>query len=297
MGACMKPIGSDGKPIPTPPSLLSFWEVVGVYGRLGLWLGALFIGAVGIFILMDQPPFVQMGWSGLVQQLAAVVALIAIVIPALQVFFALTNRASGSLRPGRYGRLFERRFARFTPQQIEDILQDARAILATMSDSPKRRAWARWVEWLEQRSNLPLAERSGLKIGVYHPRRSKLWIDGAGVALVGALGSWLIWDQRSWMGWAFLGVLGSLFTWGLLATLTERLELSDDSLSYYAFRRQQWSVPRQHVALREAGSSEYQIYDVRTGRLLGEVKGETFGADIVEALADLFPPWLGDEVG
>ena len=49
-------------------------------------------------------------------------------------------------------------------------------------------------------------------------------------------------------------------------------------------------MAREHVATRESGAASFEIHDLSTGKMLGSIDGETFGAEIVEALADLFPP-------
>lgn len=295
----MKPIGSDGRPIPTPPDERTGGEILAGYVRQGLFLLALLLGFGGLFIVLCQPPFTKFGWNPIAQKLALLPIVITILIVAFGFVGTILSYATWPFRRKDAGRTYERRIARMSPEQVADEIARSRAVLADLRDPRKRRSWERWLTWLERQPNIRPEARSSLGVGTYRPTMAaRVW---AGIWAAGTLigGGWMVLDRPDWAGGILFGVVALIFAVMFVKTVTERLELTGDSLTYYAFGRWRWSTPREHIATREdgVGSSSYDLYDARTGRLLDRVEGSTFGVDTVEALADLFPPWLQEEAG
>jgi hypothetical protein len=295
----MKPIGSDGRPIPTPPDERTGGEILAGYVRQGLFLLALLLGFGGLLIVLSQPPFTKFGWNAVAQKLALMPIMITILIVGFGVVGTILNYATWPFRRKDAGRTYERRIARMSPDQVADEIARSRAVLAELREPRKRRSWERWLNWLERQPNVRPEARTSLVAGTYHPTlAARVW---AGIWAAGALigGGWMFLNRPDWASGILFGVVALVFNWVFVKNITERLELTVDSLTYYAYGRRRWSAPREHIATREegVGSSSYDLYDARTGRMLDRIEGSTFGVDTVEALADLFPPWLKEEAG
>ncbi|WP_454761492.1 hypothetical protein [Caulobacter segnis] len=286
----MKPIGRDGQPIPLPPDVRSGREIAGGYTRFGLWLLAWPLGMAGALLVLLQPPFNRFGWTPIAQNILLVGIVICIVVAVFTVGGGLLAWLSSPFRSREAGRRFERRVRRLTPEQIVEEIAEARAVLGALSDPGKRRGWERWLAWLERQANVPPAERTALAEGTYPAKRSAVIGNGVFFAVLLVGGVWLAWENQDWWLWGLFGLIIVICGIGAATHIGERLVLTADRLTYYGFGRLQWSVPREHVATKESGEATFEIHDLSTGRMLGSIDGETFGAEIVEALADLFPP-------
>ena len=286
----MKPIGVDGQRIPLPPDVRSGREIAGGYARLWLWLLAWPLGLVGALLVLWQLPFDRFGWTSLAQKIVVAGISIFAVIIVVTVVSTFLAWATWPFRRRTAGQRFERRVRRLSPEQIVEEIAEARAVLGALSDPGKRRGWERWLVWLERQANVPPGERTALAEGAYHVKRSAWMRDAALLSLLLAGGVWLALNHEHWALLAAVTVIFVICTAGVANHIGERVVLTADSLTYYGYGLLQWSVPREHVATRESGEATYEIHDLSTGRMLGSIDGETFGAEIVEALADLFPP-------
>jgi len=295
----MKPIGSDGKPIPTPPDERTGREILAGYMRQGLFLAAVVIGSIGLLVVLQQPPFTRFSWNAFAQKLAVLPILITVLIVGFGLVGTVLSYLTWPFRRRDAGRTYERRISRLSPEQVADEIARSRAVLADLRDPRKRRDAEHWLAWLERQPNISPQARTGLAVGTYRPSMAVCVWAGVWATLAWIGGGWKFLDNPDWAGGILFGFVALMFTGFFVSNLTERLELTADSLAYYTFGRRLWSAPREHIATREegAGSSTYELYDVRTGKRLGQIKGLSFGVDTVEALADLFPPWLTEEAG
>lgn len=242
--------------------------------------------------MMSADPFPRFAWSSAVKALA----LTGGGLIAAQVAFTLLNRAVRlllqPLRRKQIGLALERRMTRFSPEQIVAGIAAARQGMDQTRSETVRRQWQLWLGWLEAQSAIPPSMRNTLAPGVYRTSLGAWTRCACWMALILVLATWATLSHLVSGGWLAVGLVLAFFGWSFVELSRERLVLTADSLSHYASGRQLWSVPREHIAAWEEGAmrAKYSLYDLRTQARLGLIEGSTFGDEIVEALADLFPP-------
>lgn len=290
----MKPLGSDGRPIPTPPDARDDGEILADFWREKLQPLAWLLGAAGLHVLLGEPPFLGFAWASGVRVIAYGLGFLIVVFILFGLFDWMLRAALWPLRRQAIGRGMERRAARYSPEQIVEEIQAARRALEQAGNERQRRGGQRWLAWLEARSNIPPMERKALVPGVYRPTLSAWAMDVAGIAAVLAAGAWLDRLPQAHGAWVLAGGATLFLAWRLIGRFSERLELTADTLAYHSHGRERWSAPRAQIAADENGSgwASYTLYDMSTGALLGTVRGATFGGKVIEALADLFPPLI-----
>ncbi len=292
----MKPLGSDGRPIPTPPDQESWRDVLATIGKNGLRTGASFLVVGLVTALISYKTWLAKGWSEIAWALLRAVgiflgggvALVAATSLLGLVFWPLMRKSSGYK--------LERAIDRLSPEELAQAIEDARRSMRDAQDARIGRGWADWLEWLQARAaKRQVISRAPLSWSGRPDPRSLIVVSLIG-ALFAGFGVWAavtmaLQQPDPWLFVFPLGMGGfGAYIYGQVAT--QRIELTPDRLGFYKFWRPVWSISREHAVVGEdpeAYPSAYRVFDRTTQKSVGVIVASPFRVDDLEALADWFP--------
>lgn len=291
----MKPIGSDGRPIPTPPEAHPWRDGLFVVGKYGLRTGVGFLVFGVVTELIANQTWLARDWNqiGLVLLRMAVLSLAGgmVLVAAL----TLIVMASWPFTATRRGHKLERQIDRLTPECMEEVFDVVRREVAAARDDRMRRGWSDWLAWLQARAAKRRTIGGAPGSWTMGPDPKALLMVGALAALFAGAALWMTvaligQEPEAWLFLFPTALSGyGAYLFGKVATL--RVELTPDRLALYRFWRPLWSASRQTVIVIEdpkAAPAAYRVFDNTTGKTTGMITAAPFRSSDLETLADWF---------
>lgn len=299
----MKPLGRDGREIPTPPNMIRSWrERLRGYAGLALAMAA---AACAADLLRNGGRYLavfEAGWAAAAQEAAFIVAQAVAAGALVGGFSALIDAAFSQRTRKRIGRILEQDVAALTAGELAQEIAVVRDGLARVPNARLRVAHADWLAWLEaQAAARPVEALDRPLEWVLRPTPAvqimKLCIGGSLLGLsvwvgVDSIGEPEISGFTTAMavGLAGLGV-------GLIASMwTLCIQLTPERLELRAFWRTRWAVARDRAEIRAGvvrdgeAAPGYGVFDTQTGKQVGRIAATLFRAADLQKLAALFPP-------
>jgi hypothetical protein len=303
----MKPIGSDGVPIPTPPEPTPPWPTRAVsYLVQSLTFAALFLVAVLVRIAFDYKAALSDGWVEFARRMALVLGLSLLMGFALPALYALCTLVCRPWSRRSAGKKLEQQVASLGLDQLDEEIEHARAAVREVADGSQRDGWAAWLAWLETKRRARAARAPFAPPG----EAVRNWTIRPAIGpqvLLACIGAPFIalavaavvseWGHVSWIGWASAVVLLCLGGWCMGEVSSVRIRLTPDCLKLRRWWLTRWSVPRERAELREGLIGDgnlvpgYRVLDRSTGAKVGEIVAVQFRrADLLKLAAMFAPP-------
>ncbi|PIB93942.1 hypothetical protein [Caulobacter sp. FWC2] len=289
----MNPVGSDGRPIPTPPVAHPWRRELLAVGKSGLGLGLLFLLVGPTINLIANPAWLARGWSEIGLTLLRTVAACLIAGQLISATFVLVYLACWPLIRKQRGYRLERQIDRLSPEMLAESVEVAEAAADAAQNERMRRGWADWGEWLQARAALRRALSQAPPSWAAGPKPSGLAKVSIIPALLIGFSVWMVAALASQAPepWLYVFPAGSsvyaAYLYGKVATL--RVELTADRLTLRRFWRTVWSIPRETAAVGQSPKTgDYGVFDKTTGKEIGVIAATPFKTSDLETLADWF---------
>ena len=291
----MKPVGSDGKPIPTPPEAHPWRDGLLAVGKYGLRTGLGFLVFGVVMELIANQTWLARDWTQIGPALLRAAALSLGGGMLLVAALALIVMASWPFTARHRGHKLERQIDRFTPECLEEALAAARREIQDAQDDRMRRGWSDWLAWLQARGAKRRTIGRAPASWAMGPNPKVLMMVGAVAALFAGSALWMTvaligQEPEPWLFVFPAALCGyGAYRFGKVATL--RVELTPDRLTLYRFWRPLWSTSRDLATVIEdpkAAPAAYRVFDNTTWKTTGMITAAPFRSSDLEALADWF---------
>lgn len=289
----MKPIGSDGRPIPTPPIARPWRDELLATGKLGLVLGCFFVLIGPTINLIANSASLGRGGAEIGLTLLRAVGACLVAGQLVAAAFVLAYLAAWPLIRGGRGRKLERQIDRFSPTMLVQMIESARAKADAAQDARLRCGWVDWADWLQARAAMRRTLSRGPLSWTVGPKPGALAVAGALPALLVGFSVWMVaaLAGQAPEPWLYLLPAGlcAYAAYSLCKVATLKIELTADRLVLRRFWRPVWSAPREAVVVwQNPRTGLYGVLEKATGREVGAIAASPFRANDLEMLADWF---------